>query len=208
MSIYGPLITDTEVERQVLAALQGWLPSYLTEVNRQDGELASVAMPRSYEVARDALQRWNEQALPAIIVQVGGTLDTSRRGSKYRVTYGCQIGAVLAGQTRENTRTLAGVYGAAIAAALCQHGDLEGFADGIEWADTTYDLIAEERSRTLMAAVVSVDVAVNSVLDVEKGPSGPTPDPTDPPTPGLPDYGAADEVDIDIALTPIGVPFS
>lgn len=207
MSIYGQLITDNEVERQVLATLSGWLPSYLLEVNRQDGVLAEVATPRSYELIRDSVTKWPEQALPAIVVHVGGTLATSRKGSKYRVVYSCQVAAVVAGQTRANTRTLAGVYGTAIAASLTQHGDLAGFADGCEWADTDYDLIAEQRSRTLMAVVVSFDISVNGVLDVALGPSGPPP-PEDDPTPGLPDYGEAIEVDTDVAITPIGVEFA
>lgn len=206
MSIYGRLITDNEVERQVLATLQGWLPSYLLETNRQDGELAEVALPRSYEMIRDTVTKWPEQALPAIVVHIGGTLETTRKGSAYRVVYSCQVAAIVAGQTRANTRTLAGVYSLAIVAALTQHGDLDGFADGVEWADTDYDLIAEERSRTLMAAVVSLDVAVVGVLDVALGPAGPPP-PADDPTPGLPDWGEAEEVDTQVAITPIGVEF-
>lgn len=205
-SLYGSLVTDTEVERRVLAHLQGWLPSYVLEANRQDGELAEVALPKSYEVVRDpALARWNEQALPAVVVQIGGTLTTTRQGAKYRVVYSCQVAAIVAGQTRSNTRVLAGVYATAITGALCQHGDLSGFADGVEWADTTYDLIAEERSRTLMAAIVSLDVAVNNVLDVSLGPA--VMPPIDDPTEGLPGWGNADEVDTTVVLIPIGVPF-
>lgn len=205
MSIYGNLVTDNKVEAAVLATLQGWLPSYLVEVARQDAA-GSVAMPKSWETIRDSVTKWNEQAMPAIVVQVGGTLRTTRQGSKYRVVYGASIGAIIGGQTRQQTRRIAGVYSMAIAAALTQHGDLAGFADGCEWTDTVYDLITEERSRTLMAAIVSVDVSVNAVLDVAQGPTGPAPDPGDPTVPGLPDWGEADDVETAVTILSIGAP--
>lgn len=205
MSIYGTLLTDTRVEQQVRDQLAGWLPSYLVEVARQDG-FAEVARPKSIETVRDRITRWNEQALPAVVVQVAGTLRVQRLGTAYRVVYGCTIGAVIGGQSRENTRQLAGIYAAAITAALTQHGDLGGFADGIEWTDTDYDYIEEDRSRTLMAAVVSLDVAINQVLDVAQGPIGPLPDPDDTPIPGLPDYGEVDDVETAVQVIPIGDP--
>jgi hypothetical protein len=205
VSIYGPLVTDTAVERAVLASLRGWLPSYLAEVARQDGS-GAVTTPASYEAIRDTVTKWPEQALPAIVVQVGGTLQTTRKGSNYRAVYGASVGCIVAGPTRTRTRELAGIYGLAVTAALTQHGDLGGFADGVDWTDTIYDLIDEDRSRTLMAAVVSLDVAVNNVLDVAQGPTGPTPDPDDDPIPGLPNWGNADDVETDILIVPIGDP--
>lgn len=204
--IYGPIITDTRVEKEVLASLRGWLPTYLDEAARQDDFDAGVARPRSWETSRDATTKWNEQALPAIVVQVGGTINVGRQGQFYRVIYGCTIGAVVAGQSRDNTRQLAGIYSAAIATAMVQHGDLDGFADGIEWHDTDYDLIDDKQSRTLMAAVVTLDVAVNQVLDVFAGPTGDPPDPEDETIPGLPPYGLAQTADTELDIIPITEP--
>jgi hypothetical protein len=209
MSIYGPLVTDTRVEQEVLACLSAWLPSYLQEVARQDGDEGNVALPHSYETIRDSLTKWTEQQLPAVVVYVGGRLSATRKGALYRVVYGCEVAAVVGGQSRANTRKLAGIYGLAIAAALAQHGNLStsgpedpGFADGIEWMDTTYDSIDENRSRTIMAAIVSLDIAVNNVLDTFAGPVTP-PDPGDI-IPGLPDYGLADTVETAVVAVPIG----
>jgi hypothetical protein len=216
VSIYGQLITDTRVEQEVLACLSAWLPSYLQEVARQDGDEGNVALPKSYETIRDSPTKWTEQQLPAIVVHVGGTMSTSRRGGYYRVVYGCEVAAVVAGQSRVNTRKIASIYSLAIAAALVQHGGLSpsvetvsgdpipGFADGVEWQDTQYDSIDEDRSRTIMAAIVSLDIAVNAVIDVFSGPVLP-PDPPDV-IPGLPDYGPAQEVDTAIVNVPIGAP--
>lgn len=199
-SIYGQIVTDNTVEAQVLRSLQGWLPSYLPEVATQD-HAGDVALPVSWQVVRDTPTKWNEQAMPAIVVQVGGTLSTQRRGSKYRAVYGCQVAAIIAGPTRERTREIAGVYSMAITLALCQHGDLDGLSDGVGWADTDYDLIDEARARTLLAAIVSFDIGVPNLFDVSAGPAGPTPEPDDPPVPGTPDYGLADEVDITVTAT-------
>lgn len=202
MSIFGPLISVTKVENTVRDNLSSWLPTYLDEAARQDA-LAAIAHPKSVEVVRDRVTRWDEQAMPAVVIEVAGTLRVQRLGSQYRVVYGCTIGAIVGGQTRENTRQLAGVYGVAIAAALTQHGDLQGFADGCEWTDLDYSYIDESRSRTIMAAIVSLDVAVNQVLDVALGPSGPPPAPGVE-IPGVPDYGDAATVDTQIKLTKIG----
>lgn len=205
--IFGPIVTDTRVEAAIMEALRGWLPSYLDDVARQDDVGWTPARPMSWETIRDRTTKWNEQALPAIVVSIGGTIAVTRRGSLYRAVYGCTIGAVVAGQTRENTRQLAGIYSAAIAAALTQHGDLDGFADGIEWVDTDYDTIDQGRSRTLMAAVVTLDVAVNNVLDVFAGPAGDPPDPDDPAIPGLPPYGNVDDVETTLdEIVPITEP--
>jgi hypothetical protein len=108
---------------------------------------------------------------------------------------------VVGGQTRENTRQLAGIYGIAVVAALTQKAG--EWSDGIDWTDTDYDVIDEDRSRTLMAAVVSLDVSVLNVLDVSAGPFGAAP-PAGTIIPGLPDYGLADEVDTDVIVVPIG----
>jgi hypothetical protein len=202
VSIYGTLITDTAVELAVIEQLQAWLPSYLVEAAVQDG-LAEIALPRSYDTTRGAMTKWTEQALPAVVVQIGGTIGLSRKSGKYRAVYGCSVGAVVGGQTRANTRQLAGIYGLSIAAALCQQAG--AWTDGIEWTDLDYDLIDEDRSRTLMAAIISLDVAVNGVLDVHAGPAGPAPAPGST-TPGLPDYGDAATVDTSLTLVKIGDP--
>lgn len=205
MSIFGDLKGDNLVEQALKAALVGWLPTYLTEVARQEAA-GDVAMPASYQTVRESVSRWNEQAMPAIVIEVGGTISVSRKGSKYRAVYGCNVAAVVGGPTRDATRRIAGVYALAISAALTQHGDLAGFADGCEWTDTDYSLIDEARSRTLIAAVVSFDVAVNDVLDVSAGPAGPPPATDDPPIPGLPDYGQVEDVIIDGVTATIGAP--
>lgn len=205
MSIYGTLKTDNALEAQVVATLQGWLPSYITEVARQEGG-GAVALPVSFQTVRDPVTRWTEQAMPAIVVQIGGTIAVQRKGASYRAIYGANVGAIIAGPTREDTRRIAGVYALAITAALTQHGDIGGYCDGCEWTDTDYTLIGDAQSRTLMAALVSFDIAVNNVLDVTLGPIGPTPDPTDPPVPGLPNYGDAATVIIDSVTATNGVP--
>lgn len=202
MSIYGPLISDTQIEKQLLQQLASWLPSYIVEAARQDG-LTEIALPRSYDTTRDAQTKWTEQAMPAIIVQIGGTVQLRRLGSMYRATWGATVGAVVGGQSRANTRQLAGIYALAIAACLTQQC---AWTAGLEWTDTDYSLIDEDRSRTLMAAIVSFDVSMDNVLDVALGPFGPPPDPGIF-IPGLPDYGNAVTVDTQSTLTPIGDEF-
>lgn len=211
MSIFGEIKGDNSVEQAVLASLRGWLPTYLIEVALQEGGGSGgvpdhpASPPLSYQSVRDRPQRWTEQAMPAIVVQVGGTIAVTRKASKYRVVYGVQVAAIVAGPTREDTRRIASTYSAALASALTQHGDLGGFADGCEWTDTDYSTISDERTRTLMAAVVSFDVAVNDVLDVNAGPDGPPP-PPDETVPGLPNYGETEHVIIDAIIATTGAP--
>lgn len=200
---FGPIVTDNMVEAAVKRSLMGWLPTYIPLVAARDGG-GDVTLPRSYQMVRDLVTKWPEQAMPAVVCEIGGTISVTRKGSKYRAVFGASIGAIVAGPTRDDTRRIASVYATAIALALTQHGDLDGFADGIEWTDTQYDDIDESRSRTLMAAIVSLDVAVNDILDVTGGPSGPTPEPEDPPIEDLPSYGAVDDVDTTLVITPIG----
>lgn len=201
MSIFGEIITDTLVENRVRDMLIAWLPDYIPEAARQDGG-GAVTLPKSFEVSRSGVNRWEEQALPAIIVQLGGTLRIEQRNGKYRVTYGAAVGAVVAGPTRSDTRRIAGVYSAAITLALTQHGDLklpggEPLADGVIWEDTDYDLISNLRSRTLMAAIVSLSITVPDVLDPRQGPAG---DPSD----NVPsDWPVVESTHLDVTLVPV-----
>jgi hypothetical protein len=200
VSGFGTLKNDTALEESVIGHLTNWLPTYLPEVARQDGS-ATIVLPKSFEIARESMRRWNEQALPAIVVQVGGTLTTERHGPKYRVRYACHVAAIVSGQSRQNTRWLCGIYTAAIVGALVQNANIGGAAEGCEWVDTSYDLIGEERSRSIMAGIVAFDIAVGSVVDVSQGPDMPLPtDPTSPVT--LTDWGQTVTIEIDLEDAP------
>lgn len=200
MTIFGPIITDTRVENAVRRSLMGWLPVYIPAVTAADDDTSPVVLPKSFGVSRSGVDRWPEQALPAVVVQVSGTLDVTLHAGGYRAVYGCGVGAVVGSNTFDNTRRIAGIYSMAIVLALTQHGELDGLASGVGWHGTDYDLISNDQSRTLMAAVVSLSVAVDSVADPRQGPTGDTPAvPEDYP----PDWGVVETVIVDERIVPV-----
>lgn len=129
-ALLGRIVDPGEVEDAVIATLDEALPFYLAEVERQRGmdphQLGSV---QKFATAHEPGTPWAEDDLPGVLVVCSDTDDVIRDGhTAVRIHYPVDVGIVLSGSERHYARRAAQRWGAAVAACLEKHGDLDGFA--------------------------------------------------------------------------------
>lgn len=179
-SIFGPIVTGGDVEGWLLALLQKWFSTYLSELERNHG-LAACTLPRplSYELG-PSFDKWPEDQVPAVLVSSRGTLDQPRRygDGSYRARWALEPGVVCSARTQAEAHNLATLYGAAIRALLKQKPSLEGHANGVVWLGESYDDLGYDDSRSLYTVKELFAVEVEEVSYDGAGPTAP--DPGDP----------------------------
>lgn len=175
MSVFGGLVHGGIVEQAVGDTLKLWFPTYLREVERQhDRDQLALPAPRSYQLVSesDDPTRWLEDQLPSIIVMCPGFAEQPRHAGSgaYDARYSVSVAAIVSANTQGATRQLARLYGAAIAAILVQKPSLGGVANGLQWADESYDDIPADSARSLACVIEGFIVDMPAVLDSQAGP--------------------------------------
>lgn len=197
MTVFGPVLTNLDVEAAVIATVKTWLPDYLAEVGAQKGfARGSLPLFRSY-VPVFSLDRFDEEQLPSCIVVAPGTIDQPEiRRQAANVRWAVGIGCMVSGKDSDGTRKLAAVYTAAVRTLILQKRSLGGFAEGVVWLSERYDALPalEGERRTLGAGVLQFGVDVNAVSQVYGGPTVASVDPAVPPA----DWPEVDTVLIDV----------
>lgn len=210
---FGPLIVETDVDEAVIATLKLWLPTHLSQVERErEVALRTLARPSaaSYSnVLED--DEFLDHALPAILVTTAETSDYDRlpRGL-YNAAFRCVVSCVVRGRTGPETRKVASLFSGAVKRALAQNPDLGDFAnemilDGSSVApvqDTT------DQGRYLAVGMTTWTVYVDDVLQAAAGPTVPgtpydDPDPVGSPDAPYEELVAVSEVTSDIRGVPI-----
>lgn len=184
MSIYGQIITFHQVELAMKNFLQRWLPTYLAEMERQTGRTpGSLPRPVAWSNTTE-FTKFPEENLPLVVIvcpSITGTPVKEGNGS-YRVAYPVGVAVVVkAGGSRpkESVRALAGIYSAAVRAAVLQHRGLDGFAITTNWIDERSDDIPVDARRSLGSGQNVFEVEVRDVVSAHMGTSEPDP-PADP----------------------------
>jgi len=188
-SIFGPIITDDQVEEAVLATLRKWLPTYMAEVERQvglDAGFYELPVASSY-TARTDFDNWPEDMLPAIVA-----IGTGIEDDPVKDGYGLMRGKFLIGITgivtstdKLSTRRYAARLGGAVRAALVQHASLDlalgGRVRGVDLVGGRNNELPTEDERTIWANRQLFTVEIGEFLSTV-GPDAdtPQPDPTDP----------------------------
>lgn len=193
-SIYGPLAGAPQVEAAVLETLRTWLPTYLWEVERQNGlqkgTLSHPPTPESYRGGLDFLD-WQQDECPCVIVVVNPTGETERTGSiGYSQWYEVQVGAVLIDDDVDAARLGSGYYGTALQGAILQQGSLGGIAARTIMTAAPKLEFQDPDERVDLQVAATFEVFVAPIATDQGGPD--VPEPADSPqyggTPDAP-YG-------------------
>lgn len=180
MSIFGPIIDASRVEDAVLSLLQVWLPTYLSEVERQAGMTAGqLARPRSWQAVND-VDNWPENQLPAVfVVPTGTTGEPERLGDgTYSTWWAFGVVAVTPANDEVHARRNAQLYTAAIRALLLHRQSLGGLGTATVWTGERFDAGSlSGRNRTLGVGSSEYRVNVMNVVQTGKGPIAPDPKP-------------------------------
>lgn len=183
MTIFERILDDGDVEDSVMACLQNWLPTYLSEVERQHNlDEGFYQRPRSWRVRND-MEKWPEEQLPAIIVISTGLADNPVRegAGKHRAPWSIGIAAVVTSKDHLATRRMAYRYAAAIRAVMVQRQSLDLALDesvrGVTWIDGRNNELPPENDRTIFASRQVFAVEVGDVVTQGAGPVAPDPKP-------------------------------
>jgi hypothetical protein len=206
-SVHGRIVAGAEVERAAIAVLRAHVPAYLREVERQYGrEPGKLQPPRGYILASQ-FEKWPEDQLPVVVVISPGLAGPPQRFGDGRVLarWGLAAGVIVSASSIERTRENALLHVAAVRAVIAQWESLDGFTQGVEWTDESYDELPFSDTRTLFAAQALFTVTVGDVVTYGGGPGGRYPylppggqRPTDPP-----EWPRAKSADVELRPLPV-----
>jgi hypothetical protein len=176
-SVYGRIVTGTDVRAAAQATLEQWLPSYLAEMQRQK----SLSLPpvRHYSTGIDPATPADQ--LPGVVLVAPGITGTpERRGAGvYDAWWALGVGVVVAHELRDTACLWAETYTGAIKACLVQQKSLGGFAADLEWVDEEVTQADWNTTYSVWAGALEFTVLVPAVLDSSGGlASPPSPDAT------------------------------
>jgi len=212
-SIYGPLVSSYDIELSVLQAMQKWIHSYLTEVERRH-EMApnTWPRPRAWRITSD-LERMPEDQLPAILVRSSGTAperpEHTGEGlyrAQWRVEVGAQVAAksVIVDDCVPLAVRNARLWALALRGVIVQQQDDRGIVGYWDWLGERYDVLDADADRTICMGVALIECDAFEVINRWAGPLEPIapPEPPDPPVPS-PVWPTATSKDIVIEKVPL-----
>lgn len=202
MSIYGPIITSSDIEDAVTATLRRWLDTMLGEVERQSNErwgLREIQRPKSWQLVTDYKSNTADRRLPCIAVEAGPEELSYGADGAVNSQMGLTVIVIAKGQTRDKTReTVAGLV-TGILLTLHKHGDLDGFAVGTALGAINRDAISPEKAKTVAGTTIAIAVMTDNVASRFGGPiepDEPAPDPLPPTSPEDPPHTSTN-IDVD-----------
>lgn len=202
-SVFGPMLSAHVVEDAVVDTVALWLPTYLAEVERQQGlPPGGIARPASLST-RSLFEVRAEESLPAIVVVSPGTAGTPERAGDrtQRAQWVVDVVAVVSAPTDVLTRRMGQLYAAALRTLLLQRSSLGGVAArGLTWLGDSYTPIPSEGARTIYGAAVQVLVRMDAVVDGWGGPP-PASEPGEDPLTPWPSWPTITDVGITVERT-------
>ena len=211
-SALGQITSASSIQDGIIAHLKLWLPTYLCEVDEQEGyDKGFTAWPRSWQRVPKNNNTLDLQ-LPAIIAICPGTTGkpTKEGDGYYRASYPVGVSALVKGADQMSSSDISKRYGAAIHTAIMQlKGRINVKLHAAAWDGESFDDISLDSQRTLASVVEHFTIEVSKVFSDKLGPDAPvsgspTPPPpkepkeaTFPPGPVIPD-----EEHISVTITP------
>lgn len=195
---FDPIFVAPTLENELLTLIEAWLPTYLSEVERQYGLAAcTLARPKFYGTSVENDLHPGEK-MPAIIVVSPGTgaEPEGEGGGVYSAWYDVTVATSVMASDEMGARRLAALYSGAIRALVMQHGSVNGVADGVRWLGEEFlGEPGSQRNRSRGGALTHFRVKIAETVNAQAGPTFPEPsDPCADP-PGLVDI---QEVTIDV----------
>lgn len=189
MSVFGPSIDASDVERAVLAHLKAWMPTMIAEQVRQkdpgktlwpDG----VEQIREFAVSHAAAEaeKWPEDQIPLIVAQSPGMEGAPFRQGDGTMSaiYGVVVQCFASSVTPEDTKALARLYGSAARMACLQEealaaGTDQPFAGGLVMGAERMVPVRRgvEAERNILVVAIPLLIEVDEILNTGAGPIKP-----------------------------------
>jgi hypothetical protein len=207
LSIFGRIVTGSDVEDWCIALFKRWISTYLSEVERQH-ELAQgyYARPRSF-VRAISFDQWPEDQLPRLVMTSAGQATPPTKDSRglYTCRWVMGFGCVCSARYQEEAHEMALIYVAAVRTLIIQRPDLDGYASGTVWLDERYDDLVYDDSRSLSAGQAHFTVTVEECATANAGPTAPDV-PQDDPWAHWPIVETHEEQVLNFGTSPLPIP--
>jgi hypothetical protein len=180
-TVYGDIAVAAELEIAVRDLLQKWFPSYLREVERQNGwDDDPLPTPRNY-IIRNSFDAEPGEEMPKVAVISPGLWEVPEHPAVdgyYQATWQVGVGVAIAAETEDEANRRVKMYGAAARAICLQHQTLEREDLGVcyvSWLDESYDdLPINDQFANYKAAAINFGVEVNQATSRFMRPSLPS----------------------------------
>ena len=182
LSIFGRIVSGSDVEDWCIALLKRWTSTYLSEVERQHGlPTLHYARPRSF-VRTISFDQWPEDQLPRILMASAGQATPPKKDAdgRYRCWWVMGFGCVCSARYQEEAHEMALDYVAAVRTLFLQRPTLDDHANGVVWLDERYDDLVYDDLRSLSSGQAHFTVEVENVSSAYAGPLAPE-EPSDEP---------------------------
>jgi hypothetical protein len=184
---WGALVVETDVDREVIAPLMLWMPTYLSQLERERNlspRLLARPKPESYQNALEDLN-FPDAMLPAIVVttaQTEGEPEPQIAGvdDAYAATWLVRVSAVVRGRTPPECREVAALFSGCVRRILVNQATALGKARWLGSLVMPVPDTTDTQGRYLAAGVTRWSVLVDEAISGD-GPVMPGPD--DPPYP-------------------------
>lgn len=162
----------------MLALIEEWLPTYLTEVETVFGlDPLTIARPKFYGTSVENDTHPGE-GLPAIIVVSPGTAEVPEGEGQYiSAWYDLTVAVSTMAASEVGARRQGAFYSAAIRAIVMQHGSIDGVAEGVRFMGEEFigSPGTDDRSRSRGGSLTHFRVKIANIVDRQAGPTEPMP---------------------------------
>lgn len=181
---FGPLVINTDVDEAVIGMLSLWMPTYMSQVERERGMTVGYLDRPHEESYANVLDddEFPDYRLPAVLVTTANTQDTDKDGDGfYYAAFNVVVSAVVRGRTPAETRQRAALFEGCVRRVMVQ---ADPTWDGeVRFMGANVAAVADPTGagRYLAAGIGTYLVYVDKVVQAAVGPAGePYAQPEDP----------------------------
>lgn len=180
--VFKDIVSIDEIEDQILANLENWMPTYMAEVCRQRGIDPTLPPGIKSWVTLQKFRHEPQNQTPAIVVVNGGSTPRPTKDGQgwWRSPFNMGVSAIISARDQDSASRMSKLYAAAVRAIMLQQRTDVSYTD-IAWSGETYDDIDLGSPDMLAAAtgtfVVELDGLVKSQGAGPKVPSLVAPSP-------------------------------
>ena len=172
--VFGRMLSASQIEEAVVAAMKKWYPTYLREQeNQMELPEFTLPIPQNYS-DRNKFDMEAPEELPKIVVIAPGTVGAPRKGGGgiYSAVWRLGVGIAIGADNEVDANRLVKAFGAATRGLMMQSSELGPLgAIDIEWTDELYeDLPVPNAVQLVKAASLYFNIDFHDVITRGHGP--------------------------------------
>lgn len=177
MTVFGNIVTPTQVEIAIRECYERWSPTYLRQMERETGRpphgLPDIA---SWRFANSAADRFPEQQIPAVQIMLTPDIQMGIEASSAHAYMNGTVDVLVQSTEPEPARELASIYAYHLGLiSLQQNASNERVKINwpIGWEKLEVPAVGKPESRWLALGSISISVYVNNFATPRVGPTEP-----------------------------------